>query len=393
MAEIPKIVAQRLRHNPQDRVHPDPNLIAAWAENSLKREERIQVLTHLSQCADCREVALLSAPQQAAVVSAAVGGSTSWLAWPVLRWGAAAACIVVVGAAVGLHYRARSVSELEVANRRSDAPALEAKRAPESPAPAASRESVANLVVSPPAQSKRDSAARTVAKRLDQPAEAGPSMASAPASAVAGNVGVLDNKLSGQYGAETAKTQPTVEVSTAATGAGTEAEARSRNEMSQLVPGRAKDALQESPDSRARAGIGRGLMAKQAVAPPLAAHKAPLPLAAGILPRWTLSADGTLQRSLDSGRSWETIPFPNQAIFRALAANELEIWVGGTKGVLYHSTDAGQRWKLVQPVAVGQALTSDIIRVEFTDSLHGTLTTSDKQTWVTEDGGQSWQKR
>ena len=113
----------------------------------------------------------------------------------------------------------------------------------------------------------------------------------------------------------------------------------------------------------------------------------------GILPRWTLSADGALQRSLDSGRTWETIPFPNQANFRALAANGLEIWVGGTKGVLYHSEDAGQRWKLVQPAAGGQALTSDIIRVEFTDSLHGTLTTSDKQTWATEDGGQSWQKR
>ncbi|MBZ5574441.1 MAG: hypothetical protein LAO09_21500 [Acidobacteriia bacterium] len=389
MAKIPKIVAQRLQNDTQAGVHPDPNLIAAFAENSLKRDERIQVLTHLSQCADCREVALLSAPGQAAAVSAAVGGRTSWLAWPVLRWGAAAACIVVVGAAVGLHYRARPVSDSEIANRRSDTPALEAKVSPESPTPA--RRELTDLQASQPIQGKRDSAARPTAKRLNQPAAASPSMASAPAPAVAGNLAV-DDKLSGRNEAESAKTQPTVEVSAAATGTGMEAGTRSRDEMSQLVPGRAKDALQES-DSRARTGIGGGLIAKQAVAPPLAAHKAPLPLAAGILPRWTLSADGALQRSLDSGRTWETIPFPNQANFRALAANGLEIWVGGTKGVLYHSEDAGQRWKLVQPAAGGQALTSDIIRVEFTDSLHGTLTTSDKQTWATEDGGQSWQKR
>ena len=42
-------------------------------------------------------------------------GSSRWLSWPVLRWGALAACVVVVGAAVTLHYEhqepLRSVAE------------------------------------------------------------------------------------------------------------------------------------------------------------------------------------------------------------------------------------------------------------------------------------------
>ncbi|MFZ0804454.1 MAG: YCF48-related protein, partial [Terriglobales bacterium] len=106
-----------------------------------------------------------------------------------------------------------------------------------------------------------------------------------------------------------------------------------------------------------------------------------------------LTSDGTLQRSLDFGRSWQTIPVASQASFRALAASGKDIWVGGTKGALYHSTDAGQNWVQVQPVAAGQALTDDLIGVEFPDAMHGKVTTSAKETWTTEDGGQSWNKQ
>jgi photosystem II stability/assembly factor-like uncharacterized protein len=112
-----------------------------------------------------------------------------------------------------------------------------------------------------------------------------------------------------------------------------------------------------------------------------------------VAPRWTLTSDGTLQRSLDFGRSWQTVQVASLASFRALAANGKDIWVGGLKGALYHSMDAGQNWAQVQPVAAGLALTDDIIGVEFPDVLHGKLTTSNKETWTTQDGGQSWNKQ
>jgi len=41
----------------------------------------------------------------------------------------------------------------------------------------------------------------------------------------------------------------------------------------------------------------------------------------------------------------------------------------------------------------GAALTADILRIEFSDSLHGKLTITETPTLVTSDGGKSWQKQ
>jgi photosystem II stability/assembly factor-like uncharacterized protein len=112
-----------------------------------------------------------------------------------------------------------------------------------------------------------------------------------------------------------------------------------------------------------------------------------------LIPRWTLSSDGTLQRSLDSGMTWETIPVSSQTIFRALAANGLNIWVGGAAGALFHSSDAGEHWTQVRPMVNGETLVDDIIGVEFRDALHGKLTSSIEGIWITADAGQTWQKQ
>src|ERR1700685_3110738 len=127
MAEIPKIVGQRLQTMAQLKDHPDPNLLSAFVERSLGKIERIQVFEHLSGCASCREVVSLSATQpEISVVAVAPAGrkvvsrpaaqpefsffgvapaGAGWLSWPGLRWGAAVACVVVVGAVVTLHQR------------------------------------------------------------------------------------------------------------------------------------------------------------------------------------------------------------------------------------------------------------------------------------------------
>ena len=120
----------------------------------------------------------------------------------------------------------------------------------------------------------------------------------------------------------------------------------------QVVPGRAKDAAAE-PAS----GIGGGIVAGNAPAAAAAFRSRPAMLSPMGAPRWTLTSDGTLQRSVDFGRSWQTVQVASQASFRALAASGRDIWVGGLKGALYHSTDAGQNWTQVQPVSAGQTLT------------------------------------
>ena len=114
--------------------------------------------------------------------------------------------------------------------------------------------------------------------------------------------------------------------------------------------------------------------------------------AAHSAPRWTLSADGVLQRSFDSGKTWQAIPVASNVVLRALAANDSDVWVGGAAGALYHSSDAGQHWLRVYPAADGQPLTANILTVEFSDAQHGRLTTSTHETWTTSDAGDTWQR-
>jgi hypothetical protein len=106
-------------------------------------------------------------------------------------------------------------------------------------------------------------------------------------------------------------------------------------------------------------------------------------------PQWTLSPSGLLLRSLDSGKSWQTMSVGNGA-FRALSAVGTDVWVGGKKGLLYHSPDSGQTWTRIMPLAGTEKLESDISRVDFTDQSTGTISTADGQSWSTADAGQTW---
>jgi len=396
MAEIPKIVVQRLRAAPQPEVHPDANLIVAFAENSLQDDERERVLAHLTACADCREVAALSRLQLPGTVPAGAGSRAPWLSWPVLRWGAAVACIVVVGAAVGLHYRAQPTRKAEIA-ARSDASVPEFKVAAPEPAVTAKLETDNKVPSSAAPQAKLDADTRRMVPAL--PSQAAPMTPTVSENNPAVpevrrliDKGHRDEERPGEGAKTEMATAESKLAAPAAAGTTTASVPDSRNQMAEFVPGRAKDSLRESQPAAGIAG-GDAVFAKKAAGAMVSTRRGPLPLAAGIVPRWTLSAEGSLQRSLDSGRTWETMGFPKPVIFRALAASGLEIWVGGAQGVLYHSTDAGQRWTLVRPVANGQRLASDIIRLEFTDGLHGTVDTADQQTWVTQDGGQNWQRQ
>ncbi len=166
------------------------------------------------------------------------------------------------------------------------------------------------------------------------------------------------------------------------------------------APGKAKDAPSKTRD--AQSGLVRNdtrALSNRTTADAISPHLAHAPSTKNaelttrgrIVPRWTLSSDGTLQRSLDAGRTWATIPVAGNSVFRALAALGADIWVGGSGGSLYRSTDAGEHWLQVKPASGGKVLTADIIGVEFTDTNHGKLTTADEQIWITVDAGQTWQ--
>src|SRR5215510_13095243 len=109
MPTLPKIVYQSLRKRAGVGPHPDMDLLNALAENAIRGTERDRTLEHLSTCADCRQIIAIAFPETEVPVSTpGVQSRTSWLRWPVLKWGAIAACALTVGAAVVLHQRVPS---------------------------------------------------------------------------------------------------------------------------------------------------------------------------------------------------------------------------------------------------------------------------------------------
>ena len=108
MERVPKIVGERLKVAAVAVDHPDADILTAFSERSLPDRERSQVLEHLARCGECRDVIALSLPaeEQPAVVVRPLRGK--WLTWPWLRWGLAAAGLIIVGSFGVLRYRTSS---------------------------------------------------------------------------------------------------------------------------------------------------------------------------------------------------------------------------------------------------------------------------------------------
>jgi len=433
MEQLPKIVQQRLQGPAQPGVHPDPDLLTAFAEKSLSDRERAHVLQHLAECAGCREVLSLAMP---GIEPALAPGPerSNWLSWPVLRWGALAACVVVVGAAVTLHYEHQE-SMRSVAEEAAAAPANlkledEVTRQP-------GQKLAANLSPRSPAEYDRDfEAAGKLSKQRAKNTDA--AMMAGEASALALEQDkkaqeLSNNRLAAVDAVRSADkpasiVPPAPAPSSAVKTAGIEGQVRARNDAADYPPKassetetvesatparemaaqtterKAKDGSRTNESQKeVQAAGGAGSVASlgdrkadtfsgvTAQGAP-SAHAGPLRAGNNLL-RWTLSRDGALQRSFDSGKTWQTIPVAGNVVFRALSANDSDIWVGGTAGALYHSSDSGQHWVRIAPVADGKTLSSDIVAVEFSDTQHGKLITADRETWSTSDAGNTWRRQ
>jgi photosynthesis system II assembly factor YCF48-like protein/putative zinc finger protein len=458
MEQVPNIVRERLK-GAAGGDHPDPDLLSAFAEQVLPGPERARVLLHLSACTECRDVlALALPPAESPSLTLDTGQAAPWFRWPILRWGAVAACVVVVGSAVLMKRDVFTARAPQSANVDRDADAsgyLKHEQAAEATANSSPtmrrqadglQESSVDRLTGPARAKKQESGgqqdksnARFESEQTTRAPVAQPSPQSIPSR---GSSAGSFEKAPAQYDrgfalAGNARTAPE------SLGAGARADQafkiapQEKDEEKRLQPeaGRVTDLAKASkPDKSAEAHaapsfddyalatdsgekreapgkakaassnavLDAGVAATPAAAPAIvpeavanergtrakAAFSRPSPLS-----RWTISSDGQLQHSVDSGISWQPVVVAEKASFRALSSNGPDIWVGGTSGLLYHSTDAGVHWNQIKPSSPDATLTADIAAIEFTDLRHGKITTATGESWLTEDAGQSWRKQ
>ncbi len=110
---------------------------------------------------------------------------------------------------------------------------------------------------------------------------------------------------------------------------------------------------------------------------------------------WAITT-GVLQRSLDSGQSWQQALRADRPLLCYASLGD-DVWAGGQAGTLFHSADNGMTWAQVQPSFQGQRLSSDITHVDVTQMDVGSsarivVSTSDNQIWSSADGGKTWNK-
>jgi hypothetical protein len=388
MDPLPKLVATHLQSHGAVGGHPDADQLTALMENVLAGPERSRVLDHVATCAECRDVVFTALPQFAPTQEAvSFSPNRGWLRWPVLHWGALAVCAMVVGTAVTLHYQDRTQERL------SEATAVPAQ-----------------MVAKEQDQLSRNIKSNDDAPLGDQPGDS-KLKSLTPSQAADANIGRYSGNLQSSY----ASSSPALTVEPVPQ---TEQESRSlkeeakkdrdavslqdqaRNTMRQQVAEAAPPA--GSLDNRAEVVTGKAKEpleksdTKQPALnePAFRADRKTSAVASGLIlaPRWTLAADGTLQRSLNGGKTWEMIGVAANVKLRAVTAVGNEIWVGGDGGALYHSSDAGGSWTKVQPTMEGTSLSADVIGLEFVDTQHGKVTTAAGENWTTSDGGQTWRK-
>jgi hypothetical protein len=135
-----------------------------------------------------------------------------------------------------------------------------------------------------------------------------------------------------------------------------------------------KQDASESPALRLEAGVFRG-------GPVLA-------VAPGGKVLWRVGSAGTIEKSSNAGKTWTPQVTPVTAdLFAASAPSGKVCWVVGAAGTILRTVD-GEKWeKVASPVE------TDLHSVSARDAANASVITADGKTYVTSDGGRTWQQK
>jgi len=438
MTELPKIVHDRLRAASTqrallERAHPDAGLLTAFAEQALSAAERDGVLEHLALCGDCRE-AIALALSAADIVAVPIATETEavrattipakaeryspasakfvWprFAWPSLRWAVLAAGVAVVATVLLLRPGKLNQATLPSVSRQVA-----------TTVPPASGPQIASPIISSPtgqsaASAKAEEARPKSELQLSKKLKAGrvvtPSLRAEPGILLAGNKknSAQADKLAATPPAGTSAfdasssrgVTETVEVAGASAAVATESSTENglmaRNETPAIE--KAKPALQgieANEQQKTLATVVPGPARSQARNVTYAAKLAfPASQTLARNVTWTI-ADGVLQRSLDSGQSWQNALRAHHPLLCYASRGE-DVWAGGQAGTLFHSADSGVTWTQVQPSIKAQRLGSDVTHIDVHgDDVRGpaeiVVSTSNNEIWSSADGGKTWEKK
>lgn len=351
--------------------------MAAWADRALPADEAAAVELHLSNCDRCQEVLaafIRSAPQAGAVVL------PFWARRPV-QWsaaGLAAAAALVAMVWIG-RPPATPVPESTVASKSvtqgqqpPSAPAtvdqLQDRAAAEKPASAA--EPRRDRSSAPRALDEKAAANQALAKKVEGRVAAAAPPPPAPAPVAAPVVAAPP----------VTATPPPARVGLAGGVAGraTSSEAFAADAVSVIAPTFEIVAPDpNSPSQRLMArGAGRGGSGAAS-----ALSQSPGPA------RWRVVAGIRVERSLDAGATWISLPIEpalTTTLRAGAATSQSNCWLVGGEGVVLVTHD-GQTFRRV---SVPEVVT--LTAVTATDGMRAAVTTRDGRTFSTIDGGLTW---
>jgi hypothetical protein len=410
MDRLNKLVSESLKQQPAGP-HPDADTLASFVENALGRPERQQTLAHLAECSDCREILYLAQPDLVATQPAVVYRPNRVTHFA-LRWGAVAASLVIVAGGLFITRHELFVSKQKAAQQRTPASydKLAEKKAPaeldsvrSAEAPAAQKQLPAvtktrptekHMTAKPQANMSFDESGQV--RVLNENESARTASGAGSATGTDANSLAAYDKRSKQRDESVSANAPSA--STVNVVGGDVAQNRSDGKDTPAAPesaqvSRSAPAVQTEAEPMVRAGAAAKLGShrdEQAFKQTGAFMKA---LAAPVA-SWEVASNGGVQRSLDSGKTWQSVSVGGKgAIFNAVFSSGTQVWVGGIAGALYHSADSGLTWAKVIPATDGQTLKADISHIEFSDPQTGAVSATNGEVWLTSDAGQTWRRK
>lgn len=355
MEQLPKIVRERLNVAKPAVDHPDADVLTAFSERSLPEIEQAIVVEHLARCGECREILALSLPPTEEVQIVAQSSPQSWFGWPSLRWGFAAAGIVLI-ASLGILQHRKSATSSMVASRQATPTLAQPEAEKKKAAPPAAEFVPQTHAESPAYDALKPTDAESVAKT---PGHSGAAPAASPAPNMTAplpvNPGLLQHgpRMANQFQyhgnvqqqnalAKQASSPPPVPLSSPTPQGSADAIAKARVSASvQTV-----DVTGETPPPNAQAGSAQALVLQNQPMDqqPLnggqsesktdrdssfvtgfnAGAKVPGRSAGGpgsgvggLLyasnARWSINSAGGLQRSTDQGKTWQDVNVTNNS--------------------------------------------------------------------------------